>query len=179
MKVYLVTSGCYSDYSVDAVFSTREKAEAYIENYNERSIYDGDFNEIKEYDMDAPLETHKILYSVRFGKAEVRYVDSNVECEGLVEGHAYVYSDCNAHNVLVWSDSAEKAKAIAIERYNAWRAVVDTHTPLVNVANVISDTKYCHNVYGHMYDLNTYEDVSLKAFKNARIEENEISIYNF
>lgn len=30
-KIYIVTSGDYSDYRVNAVFSTREKAEEYIQ----------------------------------------------------------------------------------------------------------------------------------------------------
>ena len=36
--VYIVTSGCYSDYSIDAVFSTREAAEAYIGTKTNRDI---------------------------------------------------------------------------------------------------------------------------------------------
>lgn len=40
-KVYIVTSGCYSDYIIDAIFSTRELAEEYIDNgngYNDSEI---------------------------------------------------------------------------------------------------------------------------------------------
>ena len=46
--VYIVTSGEYSDYSIHAVFSTREKAEEYI-------AHNGDFSDsykIEEYVMD-------------------------------------------------------------------------------------------------------------------------------
>lgn len=48
MKVYVVTSGMYSDYSIVAVFTVKEKAEAFVK-YNERS-WDGLC--IEEYDTD-------------------------------------------------------------------------------------------------------------------------------
>ena len=35
-EIYVVTQGCYSDYSVIAVFSTCEKAESFVRDYNER-----------------------------------------------------------------------------------------------------------------------------------------------
>ena len=31
-KVFIVTSGCYSDYQIERVFSTKEKAEEYIDS---------------------------------------------------------------------------------------------------------------------------------------------------
>ena len=31
-KVFIVTSGCYSDYQIEAVFSTKETAEEYIDS---------------------------------------------------------------------------------------------------------------------------------------------------
>lgn len=34
MIAYIVTGGNYSDYAIMAVYSTREKAQAYIDNYN-------------------------------------------------------------------------------------------------------------------------------------------------
>lgn len=51
MKVYIVTSGDYDDYQIDEVFSTKEKAEEYIE-------YFGDDYRIEEYNLDNPVE-HK------------------------------------------------------------------------------------------------------------------------
>ena len=51
MKVYIVTSGDYDDYQIDEVFSTKEKAEEYIECF-------GDECSIEEYSLDNPIE-HK------------------------------------------------------------------------------------------------------------------------
>ena len=49
MKVYIVTDGCYSDYTIRGVFSTEEKAKEYAAFFN-------DANEIEEYDLDAPFD---------------------------------------------------------------------------------------------------------------------------
>jgi hypothetical protein len=47
MKIYAVNSGSYSDYRVDALFSTRKNAERYM-----AGIKDGDYNDIEEYELD-------------------------------------------------------------------------------------------------------------------------------
>ncbi len=46
MKIYVVTSGCYSDYGINGVFSTAEKAEAY------RKLVGGDANDVEVYEVD-------------------------------------------------------------------------------------------------------------------------------
>jgi hypothetical protein len=49
-KVYIVTSGCYSDYSINHVFSTRELAEEWIgEKINEEY-------HVEEYEIDPPVD---------------------------------------------------------------------------------------------------------------------------
>ena len=50
MKVYIVECGEYSDRGIEAVFSTREKAEEYIK-YHEHSRWFGVFT-INEWDLD-------------------------------------------------------------------------------------------------------------------------------
>ena len=62
MKVYVVTTGCYSDYSIDKIFTDRQKAE----NYKEWTY---DANEIEEYDTEDNLVFEK------FYKVEVRYTE--------------------------------------------------------------------------------------------------------
>lgn len=55
--IYIVTDGCYSDYGIRAVFSTREKAQAFIDEH--AAPWDGpgrarplDDPSIEEWDMD-------------------------------------------------------------------------------------------------------------------------------
>jgi hypothetical protein len=46
-KVYAVSSGSYSDYRVNAIFSTKKLAEEFM-----RFIPDGEYNRIEEYEID-------------------------------------------------------------------------------------------------------------------------------
>lgn len=48
-KVYLVTSGEYSDYGVDGVFTTRKKAKDYIDSLGDDS---NSYYDIEVYDLD-------------------------------------------------------------------------------------------------------------------------------
>lgn len=50
-KVYVVTSGDYSDYCIDAIFSTPEKAQEYME-----VVTDNNYNDIQEYEVDIPID---------------------------------------------------------------------------------------------------------------------------
>ena len=55
-KVYIVTSGEYSDYGIDRVFSTKEKAKKWIDIIT--SMYGGNYN-IEQYELDAPIPERK------------------------------------------------------------------------------------------------------------------------
>lgn len=47
MKVFVVTSGDYSDYGIEAMFTTRVRAQAYID-----AIHLRDANDIEEWELD-------------------------------------------------------------------------------------------------------------------------------
>ena len=55
-KVYIVTSGEYSAYCINRVFSSEEKAKEFIKIT--RDLYGGTFN-IESYELDAPMPTYK------------------------------------------------------------------------------------------------------------------------
>ena len=55
-KVYIVTSGEYSDYGIDRVFSTEEKAKEWVDIIT--SMYNGNYN-IEQYELDAPIPERK------------------------------------------------------------------------------------------------------------------------
>ena len=55
-KVFIVTSGEYSEYGIDRVFSTEEKAKAFIKITMD--LYGGTFN-IEPYELDAPMPIYK------------------------------------------------------------------------------------------------------------------------
>ena len=55
MTVYVVTSGSYSDYGIEGIFSTREKAQAYIDLFRGEDGKDrhcDSFNDIEEKLLD-------------------------------------------------------------------------------------------------------------------------------
>lgn len=55
-KVFIVTSGEYSDYGIDRVFSTEEKAKEWVDVIT--SMYGGNYN-IEQYELDAPIPERK------------------------------------------------------------------------------------------------------------------------
>ena len=62
MKVYVVTSGCYSDYRIEDVFINKEKAEEFIKWYNDCTI--------EEYDTsdDIPIKReYRIRVNLEWG----------------------------------------------------------------------------------------------------------------
>ncbi len=58
-KIYIVTSGEYSDYHIEAVFTTKEKAVEYVEQH-------GTYYNIKEYNIDEEVEKKSQLWSIVF-----------------------------------------------------------------------------------------------------------------
>jgi len=75
MKIFIVTSGAYSDYHIDAVFSTKENAEKY------NNIYaSGDFEDIEEFEVD---EAMSLINRIRDEKITIYLVcmdrDGNVK----------------------------------------------------------------------------------------------------
>lgn len=68
MNTYLVTHGDYSDYTVDGVFSTKEKAEEYVATYEHpRAFNYGPKFRIEEHSLDPTLTkelTLDVCYTV-------------------------------------------------------------------------------------------------------------------
>lgn len=51
--IYAVSRGCYSDYSIVALFSTRDDAKLYMERH---PVEYSDWNEIEEFTLDAGID---------------------------------------------------------------------------------------------------------------------------
>ena len=64
-KVYIVTSGEYSDYSIAAVFSTRRAAEVYCAVRNQPSTWLDPYG-IEEYEMDENVEASNAKVKYRY-----------------------------------------------------------------------------------------------------------------
>ena len=153
MKAYIVTSGSYSDYQIEAVFSTKEKAEEYIQN-----TCTDDVNDIEEYEMDEQVERKNAVYrcSVNILTSEIN-VESRHNNEygtkrkdemrfrkNCVDG-GYVDFD-------IETDTLDKAKKITAERWQQVRALGQVCFPRLFEKCVvdklyIGDTKYFNLVY--------------------------------
>ena len=108
MKVYIVTSGDYDDYRIDEVFSTKEKAEEYIECF-------GDKCSIEEYNLDNPIEPKENIWYVNFK------LDGNELNECIVNNYGKVdsmrlYGGGNFIYFRIMSNCRAKAMEIAKER---------------------------------------------------------------
>lgn len=64
MFVYVVTSGSYSDYGIDAIFSVKEDAEKYAELMDKNYKYVN--HNVEEWAIDAGLP--RLYYGVRFAR---------------------------------------------------------------------------------------------------------------
>jgi len=68
-KVYVVTSGCYSEYHVEAVFSSKEKAELYVavhHDHNKHCSINDDEYYIEEYDISDSLINGVAYFGLNF-----------------------------------------------------------------------------------------------------------------
>ena len=136
MKVYIATSGSYSDYHIDAVFSTKENAEKYNDLYGE-----GDFDDIEEFEVDDEMA---LINRIRDGKitiylvcidrnGNVRKIEKESPYVSLVKDllsgkyHYVLYADCSAMDMYVIAKNEEHAIKIVNEKRvqlianNEWR----------------------------------------------------------
>ena len=65
-KVYAVNTGCYSDYRIVGIYSTKSKAEEYMEKCrNSDACWSKDFNDIEVFILDQGLQEREFTrYSV-------------------------------------------------------------------------------------------------------------------
>lgn len=122
-KIYIVTSGEYSDYRIDAVFTTKEKAVDYVEQHGTR--YD-----IEEYDLDEEVEKKTQLWSVEFSVEDGELYEANPTSRNRNE----VVDTCSIFDYwerekeksyirfYIDADSMDRAVKIARERFAAVKA---------------------------------------------------------
>ena len=118
-KIYIVTSGNYSDYRIDAVFTTKEKAEEYVQN-------NGSDYRIEVYNLDEPIVKENKLWLIQFNLEDGRIEDAIVSSrkkEYYCDTCKYEpYSFVKHLNFYVEAEFMDKAKKIASERFAAIKA---------------------------------------------------------
>lgn len=122
-KIYIVTSGEYSDYGIDAVFTTKEKANDYVEQH-------GTYYNIEEYDLDEEVEKKTQLWYIEFcvesGKLSEACPTScnrneKVDTCSIFDSFGY-RKDESYIRFYIDADSMDRAVKIARERFAAVKA---------------------------------------------------------
>jgi len=105
--VYVVTSGTYSDYGVNAIFSSKQKAQAYIDTVNNKTEGWQQLDEprIEEWLMDIPKK---------------QWLSTRVRMDGENEEIGFITWDYNGN--LLWGvATTDKRKAIKVtNEKRAW-----------------------------------------------------------
>ena len=136
---YVVTSGEYSDYHIDGVFSDKEKAAFFADKDNDRSV--------EEYDID----DEQMLRQEDWYKVEI-YVGQSLESKDVSVRKLSYNSENKPFDAVMFSKTQEdrryfsfylaainrgKAKAIALERFHALLAVESSHFPMLRCARIV------------------------------------------
>ncbi len=131
MKIYVITSGEYSDYHIDAVFTDKALAEEYADRNPERRI------ETYEANKEVPEPAEVRWYYVNINTKDTSRIGVGYEpSEKMQFNYVQAYYSYGSYlSFGVKADGASKAKAIALERYHALLAVKDTHYPLLAKLN--------------------------------------------
>lgn len=127
MKIYVVTSGIYSSYHIEAIFSTRKEAELYVAAHEATS--DDDYysmdSYIEEYEMDnnKVITNKHVYYHYRYipQTNEIMAVIPTFNCkESYVKINNYGHSKIEFFNY--WSINGKLSKRVLIDEYNKWKA---------------------------------------------------------
>lgn len=113
-KIYIVTSGDYSDYTIDAVFSTKEKAEEYIQQH-------GMDYRVEDYDIDEEVKKETKIWSIkmRFDNFEVSECIGDGWCSHRKDTFDYDFDNwakIGYITLYLEADCMDRAIKIASER---------------------------------------------------------------
>lgn len=137
MKVYVVTSGAYSDYCIEAVFTDRRKADAYCAAHNTPDSWTWTAFQVEEYEaMDDNVESaEEIVYRFYVSQPELKHpfiydpVPMTRASAEWDESKAYkrdsMYDSAFPHHlhfVYLSEPNKEKARKIVQDRYAQWKA---------------------------------------------------------
>lgn len=135
---YVVTSGEYSDYRVDGVFSDKEKAELFVNKAGDRTI--------EEYKVDDEKQLREEnwyginVYISKSSKVKDVFVNDLCKSDRYFDAVRFTLrggaDDC--FSFYLKALDRDKAKAIALERFHALLAVESSHFPMLRWTRVIN-----------------------------------------
>lgn len=137
---YVVTSGEYSDYHIDGVFSDKEKADFFADKDGDRSV--------EEYDID----DEQMLRQEHWYEVKI-YVGESLETKDVSVWKLSYDSENKIFDAVMFSKAEKdsryfsfylaainrgKAKAIAFERFHALLAVESSHFPMLRCVRIVN-----------------------------------------
>ena len=166
-KIYIITSGCYSDYRIVTAFSTKQKADEFLD------IYDDDYR-LETYTIDSvkPVRKNKIWrisLDVQSKEVIVCYqyeLKRNKYKKDLLEYTRY-HDGTYGIDFYLESDSRKRAIKIASERFGYVIANELVMFPFLR--QQIIDLRYSNGYPS--YDFNTGEIV-LSQYQDFKDEDN-------
>lgn len=158
---YVVTSGEYSDYHIDGVFSDKEKADFFADKDGGRSV--------EEYDIDdEQMLRQENWYDVKI------YIGESLEIKDVSVLKLSYNSGNKIFDAVMFSKTGEddryfsfylaainrgKAKAIALERFHALLAVESSHFPMLRCVRIVNpwrDYKIWESLVFGYFDYKAY-----------------------
>lgn len=144
--VYVITTGEYSDYSICAIFSTKEKANEYIQQHGteyrieEYNLDEEVVKEVQLWRIDVSLKDNSLVEVSALGYRDKDYQDKCRDTCSVYE----TFRDGNCIKFFVDADSMDKAIKIVSERFAAIKA---------NEYILLRLTRpYGIGAYGHEYE---------------------------
>ena len=126
MKVYVVSHGDYSSYSVDAVFTNKEMAEKFCAVHNKYggwADYDYEEWETDECDIQTINAEHNIGYEYNFDtKGDLKFPNYNPHL--IIGDDEKVHASSYGYHTFVIADgrSEEQCRKIACDRMALYKA---------------------------------------------------------
>ena len=134
---YVVTSGEYSDYRVDGVFSDKEKADSFVTKAEDRTIeqYNIDDEEQLREENWYRIDVHMCTSS----KVKNVFVNDLRKSGEYFDAVRFILrEDADDYfSFFLKALNRDKAKAIALERFHALLAVESSHFPMLRWTRVI------------------------------------------
>lgn len=136
---YVVTSGEYSDYHIDGVFSDKEKADFFADKDGDRSVeeYDIDDEQMlrQENWYEVKIHVGESLETKDISVLNLSYCSGNKIFDAVM--FAKTREDYRYFSFYLAAINRGKAKAIALERFHALLAVESSHFPMLRCVRIV------------------------------------------
>lgn len=128
---YVVTSGEYSDYRVDGVFSNKEKADLFANKVEDRTIEEYNIDDEDQLRQENWYEVN--IYIDESSEVKDAYVNDLFQFGKFFDAVRFTVSkgSSNRFSFYLKALNRDKAKAIALERFHALLAVESSHFPML------------------------------------------------